>query len=139
MKRRFTTGLILMGLLLAMLSACGPQPPQKVEITLSDFKIESSITQFKVGQSYEFVITNQGAINHEFMIMPPLAMDQMNMTMEMMDAQALHMVEQENLPAGASTTFEFTFPKESAGESLEFSCHVPGHYEQGMKLPITVN
>jgi hypothetical protein len=35
MRRRFTTGLVLMGVLLVLLSACGPQPPQKVEITLA--------------------------------------------------------------------------------------------------------
>jgi uncharacterized cupredoxin-like copper-binding protein len=139
MKRRFITGLILMGVLLAMLSACGPPPPQKVEVTLTDFGVESSVSEFKVGQPYEFVVTNKGAIPHEFMIMAPLSMDEMDMTMDMMDAQALTMVEEDDLPAGATANFEYTFPKESAGESLEFACHVQGHYEQGMKMAITVN
>lgn len=122
----------------ALLSACGPQPPVRVEVTLTDFGIESSPTEFEAGRSYEFVITNQGALAHELMIVPPLGMDQIGMSMEDLDDMALMMVEEDELPLNETVTIEYTFPESAAGDDLEFACHVEGHYEQGMKQSMMV-
>ena len=49
-------------------------------MTLSEFRVASSLTSFRVGQPYRFVVTNAGVIPHEFMIMPHLdGMGQMDM------------------------------------------------------------
>lgn len=127
-----------------LLTACGggqsANDTGEVQITLTDFGIESSVTEFKVGVPYRFVVTNAGAVNHEFMIMAPLTEDQMGMAMDMheLDEAALAMIAEDELPPGATATLEFTFA-EAAGEgSLEFACHTPGHYEAGMELPIVV-
>ena len=100
--------------------------PVEVQITLSEFKIESSLTTYTVGTHYHFVIKNAGVIPHEWAIMPRGAKD---------DTKALIEVEQGKLPKGASLSREFTFTQ--AG-NLEFACHVPGHSEAGMVLPIRV-
>ena len=138
MRSRILVGMLIASVIALGLSACGPPPPVQVDVTLSDFQITSSQTDFKAGQTYEFVISNEGAVNHEFMVMEPLAMDSMGMTMEEMDAMALLMVEEDELTPGETKTVEYTFPASASGEDLEFSCHVEGHYEQGMKLPINV-
>jgi len=39
------------------------------------------------------------------------------------------------LPPGTIVTREFTFTQTG---DFEFACHVSGHYEAGMLLPITV-
>jgi len=124
-----------------LLSACGPSVNADgsvdVNVTLTDFGIESSVTNFQVGTLYHFIITNEGQVNHELMIMEPM-MAGSNMTMEEMDAMALAYVEEDELTPGATQRLDYTFTEPVPSGSLEFSCHTPGHYEAGMKLPITV-
>ena len=65
----------------------------------------------------------------------------MRMVMDMaeMDKMALAMIETDELMPGKTQTFDYTFAKPAPSGSLEFACHTPGHYEQGMKLlPIAV-
>ena len=124
-----------------LLSACGPSTNPdgsvNVKVALRDFGIDSSLTTFEVGVPYHFIITNEGAINHELMIMEPM-MAGMDMTMEEMDAMALAYVEEDELPPGATQTLDYTFTGPAPAGSLEFACHTEGHYEAGMRLPITV-
>lgn len=124
-----------------LLSACGPSANAdgsvNVDVTLRDFAIESSLTSFKVGVPYHFIITNEGAIDHELMIIQPM-MPGMDMTMEEMDAMALAYVEEDELTPGATQTLDYTFTEPAPAGSLEMSCHIEGHYEAGMRLPITV-
>ena len=136
--RRLIVGLAVGGILVS-LSACASQPPEPIDVqlTLTDFGIESSLTTFEVGQPYHLVIDNQGGLKHELMVMEPV-MGDMEMSMEEMDETALAMIEEDELPPGTTQTLDITFTEEDAAVSLEFACHVPGHYEAGMKLPITV-
>ena len=129
--------LVVVGLLL---TGCGGSKATEVKITLKEFGIESSITNFQKGVPYHFVVTNEGAVEHEIMILPPLKIDPMGMTMNMdnLDKQALAMIDASRLPAGATASFDFTFTESASEGSLEIACHTPGHYEMDMKLPITV-
>ena len=130
--------LIVAGL---FLTACGGQKPAtEVKITLTEFGIESSLTDFETGVPYRFVVTNAGTVEHEFMIMPPLTGDQMGMGMDMgtFDKMALAMISASKLPPGASASIDYTFTESAAVSVLEFACHTPGHYEANMKLPIIV-
>ncbi len=134
---------IVMAAAVLLLTACGgggAADSGEVQITLTDFGIESSVTEFKVGVPYHFVVTNEGQVEHEFMIMPPLTEGQMGMAMDMgeLDETALAMIEAADLPAGATATLDFTFTEAAPAGTLEFACHVPGHYEAGMKLSIVV-
>ena len=135
--RKIFVVLITAGLLL---TACGGQKATEVKITLTEFGTVSSITDFKVGVPYHFVVTNEGTVNHEIMIMPPLTEDQMGMAMDMgeLDNTALAMIPADELTPGATKSFDYTFTEPASTGSLELACHTPGHYEAGMKLPITV-
>ncbi len=99
--------------------------PIEVKVTVSDFKIESSVTTFTVGTTYHFVITNKGAVDHDWMIMPQGEMD---------ENKNLVMLEDTDLKPGVTLTKDFKF--EHSG-NFEFACHVEGHYEKGMHTPIT--
>jgi len=125
-----------------LLSACGPSTNPdgsvNVEVTLTDFGIESTLDTFEVGVPYHFIITNEGQVNHELMIMQPMMEGMMDMTMEEMDAMALAYVEEDELTPGTTQTLDYTFTEPAATGSLELGCHIEGHYEAGMKLPITV-
>ena len=135
--RRVLTGIVLAVAVLTVLAGCGPQAPETVEVTLTDFGIEASISTFRVGQPYQFVITNEGTLNHEFVIMRPLTEDEMAMPGHGME-EALLEVTEEELPPGATVTVEYTFTEPMSPGSVEFACHLSGHYEAGMRMPMTV-
>jgi uncharacterized cupredoxin-like copper-binding protein len=108
---------------------------QNVQVALSDYKVASSTTTFTAGTQYHFVVTNNGQTAHEFMVMQPMSMG--NMPMSQMDKMAFAHIS--NINPGQTQTINYTFPSSSASQSLELACHLPGHYEQGMKLPVKVN
>ena len=119
---------LAVGGLLVVLSACTPQPPEliEVQITLTDFGIESPLSTFEVGQSYHLVINNQGALNHELMVMEPM-MGGMEMSMEEMDEMALAMIEEDDLPPGSTQTLDITFIAakfDEAGNKVK-NAHLP--------------
>jgi uncharacterized cupredoxin-like copper-binding protein len=130
--RQYAPFAVLVIITALALTACGgtsaqaSNKPATVQVTLSEFKIESSQTTFSTGTPYTFVIKNAGTIPHEWEIMPRGEKDV---------AKALFRVEQGDLQPGATVTREFTFKQ--AG-NYEFSCLLPGHYEAGMVLPIVV-
>ncbi len=139
MKYRFVFGLFLLSFTL-MLAACGgsngSSGPQHVQITESDFKITSSVTTFSPGMTYHFTVTNNGQTTHEFMIMP-MGMNMSGMSMDTMHKTALAMID--TIAPSETKTFDYTFASSASGHNFEFACHLPGHYEAGMKLSITVN
>ena len=108
----------------------------QVDITLADNTIDASQTEFQVGVPYTFVITNTGQRAHNFNINPPVSVAG---SLEQALDSALLVVPQEQLGPGATATVEFTFPQEAAGQLLEFSCLIRRHYDDGMKVDITVS
>jgi uncharacterized cupredoxin-like copper-binding protein len=119
-------------------AAQAPAPvagPTRVEITLADNTIASNITSFKAGAAYTFVISNRGRHEHNFNITPPVAVA--GGYSEAL-AQALLAVDETQIPPGSSASLDFTFPADSAGADLEFSCLIRRHYEDGMWMDITV-
>lgn len=130
--------IIVLGALL--LSACVSANSRQIEISLTEFGIESSTSSFEVGQKYTFVITNEGALPHEFSISEPVgdmgrAGHEMGEANHDMSMALLHIGEDELAP-GSTMTIEFTFTK--AADNLEFACHLPGHYEAGMFTAISI-
>lgn len=118
------------------LTACGG--PKEVKVTLTDFGIESSLTVFRVGARYHFVVTNVGTVSHEIMLMEPMQDKGTGMDMEELDQFALAVIEEDVLTPGVTESFDYIFMEPTPKGHLEFACHVEGHYEAGMHLPITV-
>lgn len=125
----------LVGLLLAVLAGCPGETPQgesapaessEVNVTMSEFRFASSSTTFKAGVPYRFVLHNTGSVPHEWAVVPGGARDETGLLIE---------VEEEDLPPGATVVQTFTFPEPG---NYDFSCFMAGHYESGMKLPVTV-
>jgi uncharacterized cupredoxin-like copper-binding protein len=107
----------------------------EVDVTLADNTIQSSLTTFKVGVPYKFVIINNGNHLHNFNINTPV--DKAG-SLDAALSGALLSVTQDKLPIGGGTTVMYTFPASAAGQPLELSCLIRRHYEDGMRLPITV-
>ena len=131
----------LMVLVVAVLAACGGGAasggsPVQVQVTLTDFKIDSSLTTFSTGVPYHFVVVNKGAVAHEFVIMPPA--QGLTGSESQLPATALAGIMGKDLAAGATKTLDYTFTQAAPAGGLEFACHLPGHYEAGMNTPIVV-
>jgi uncharacterized cupredoxin-like copper-binding protein len=107
----------------------------QVDITLADNTIETNMTSFQTGVPYTFVISNTGTHAHNFNINPPVSVAG---SLEQALDSALLVVPQEQLAPGQTATVEFTFPNTAAGQLLEFSCLIRRHYDDGMKVDITV-
>jgi uncharacterized cupredoxin-like copper-binding protein len=137
----YTRVFVVFLVLTATLSACsaqGPDSSTEVRVTLTDFGVVSSSTQFTAGIPYTFTIKNEGQVPHEFMFVPPVMTGMADMHGEATHNTALIEVEESELPPGATYILSYTFPQSASGTDLEIACHTPGHYEAGMRLPITV-
>jgi uncharacterized cupredoxin-like copper-binding protein len=117
-------------------SAANATAPVTVDVTADDYSFESSITTFKVGVPYHFVVHNVGDEEHEFMIVKPIAAGTMDM--EAMDEMAVGHIEEDDLGAGATSAVDVTFDKAYPAGTLELACHIKQHYQKGMVLPIVV-
>jgi len=139
--RRLAPIISLMAVAIFTLAACGgsaaaPASGKKVDVqvTLTDFKIDSSLTTFTTGVPYHFVVVNKGTVNHQFLIMPPIS----NPTTQQIDSLKQAGSAGNGIAPGATATVDYTFTKPAPAGTLEFACHLPGHYEAGMHTPIVV-
>lgn len=113
------------------------EEPRTVAATLhDDMRIELSETDFRVGETVIFEVTNEGVARHEFYLGDEEA--QMHHADEMADMGSGMMHDEEDgvtVEPGETKTLEYTF--HAAGEMLA-GCHEPGHYEAGMSAPMMV-
>ena len=137
--KRSTLLLASLLILSTALAACAPSSggsgkATDVKVTLTDFKVESSLTTFSVGVPYHFTIVNTGSVAHELVIMPPADPASAQAAL----AKAVLNVGASDLQAGATKTVDYTFTTAAPDGTLEMACHITGHYEAGMHLPIVV-
>ena len=119
-------------------SAAAPSPSPgsvRLEVELNDsFMIEPSSMTVPAGVPVTFVVTNSGAIEHEFYLGDEAAQAEHD---EEMLAGGMRHDEPEGIGLDPGETKELTFTFAAPGNSLA-GCHVPGHYAAGMKASITV-
>jgi predicted lipoprotein with Yx(FWY)xxD motif/uncharacterized cupredoxin-like copper-binding protein len=100
-----------------------------IAVELGEFYFAPETTTLQVGQEYTFVLTNVGVLIHEFVIEPAGAVD------EPLEKATGEEAEVEDI--GPGETAELTFTFDEPGQ-YQFSCHIPGHFENGMVVEITV-
>jgi uncharacterized cupredoxin-like copper-binding protein len=100
--------------------------PVVVNVTATEFKFDSTLTTFQVGVPYRFVVKDTGAVAHDWWVLPRGEMD---------EEKALFGIDGDDLLSGATETRDYVFTQPG---DYEFACHITGHYEAGMRLPITV-
>ena len=114
-----------------------------VDLDLGEFAIASPILTFTTGTTYRFVIANTGVLSHELRILPRGTSEEMlAMGGDMHSAMGDHAHGGEVLLAGGgellggtTVTRDFVFARPGA---YELACHIAGHLEGGMLLPIDV-
>ena len=106
----------------------------QVRVSLAEYTIVSSLTIFKAGTTYHFVVANRGHVVHEFLIMPDNP-DGTELSPEMQYRDKL--IEIEQIAPGTTMNVNVTFSPTSAGR-YEIACQMRGHYLAGMRLPVRV-
>ena len=106
-----------------------------IKITALDIKYDKPEIKVKAGETIKFVLTNAGKLRHEFMIGDTKEQrehaEMMKQMPDMVHADA-NMI---TVEPGQTKNLVWQFTK--AG-TVEIACHIPGHYEAGMKSKVTV-
>ncbi len=110
--------------------------PRTIEVTALDpFTYEPASIDVVAGETVRFVVTNEGEIDHEFVVgdieMQEMAEEQMS------EGMGDHGQAMASLELEPGDTAEATVTFDEAGELL-YACHISGHYEGGMVGTITV-
>lgn len=111
-----------------------------IEIDMLDtLRFEPDSVDVQAGETITFVLTNSGAIAHEFLIGDEEFQEEHAEEMaEMMDEGAAEHGDTPNgLEVGPGETAELTWTFTEEGELL-YGCHEPGHYQGGMVGTINV-
>jgi uncharacterized cupredoxin-like copper-binding protein len=107
---------------------------QRVEVTLTDaMRMEPATVTVPAGVPVTFVVTNSGAIEHEFYLGDEAAQNEHEQEMQ---AGGMMHDDPNGISVAPGETKELTHTFE-AGDTLA-GCHVAGHYAGGMKASITV-
>jgi uncharacterized cupredoxin-like copper-binding protein len=107
----------------------------RIEVTLTDaFRIEPCNMTVPAGVPVTFVVTNSGAIAHEFFLGDEAAQAAHAEEMLTMGGAAMH-DEPDGITLAPGETKELTHTFATPGQYLA-GCHVPGHYPAGMKAVI---
>lgn len=138
---RFSAISVLAGL--ALIAACSASPGSSeaddaapVTVTLrDDMTIDVARTDFAAGETVTFEVTNLGEAAHEFYIGDAQAQAAHAEEIAEMGAMAHDEPNGVAVEPGQTETLEHTFSE--AGEILG-GCHMPGHYEAGMAVTLTV-
>lgn len=113
-----------------------PGTTTRVEVRLTDaFRIEPASMAVPAGVPVTFIVTNTGAIDHEFYLGHEAA--QAEHEQEMAEMGGMSHDEPAGIAVKPGETKELTFTFAVAGKSVA-GCHVAGHYGAGMRAEISV-
>ena len=88
------------------------------------------------GESVKFVVTNVGKLAHEFVIGDAAEQAEHEKEMQAMPGKSMkHDVNGISLPPGQTRALVWTFTRDG---TVEYACHVPGHFAAGMLGKIIV-
>jgi uncharacterized cupredoxin-like copper-binding protein len=105
------------------------QVPRIAPITMSDtLRFDPDTEPVAPGETVSFVLLNAGTVTHEFAVGPqaPVDADEIDGTI---------VKEAADIAAGHVAEVTYTF---SASGPFSYACHVPGHFEAGMKGSVTL-
>jgi uncharacterized cupredoxin-like copper-binding protein len=156
---RFRTFTVLLAVVVLIGAACGDDDAtaqddgiRTIEIELTDFQFSPDLAAVSTGQTVEFIVTNHGALEHEFRVTTQHGIDEhiAGGHQEHMDDDDMGDMDDDDLgdmddddmgdlgdmpmlviPPGETMTLTVTMPDDPTTYT-RFVCLIPGHYEAGM-------
>ena len=126
--------LVVLGVLGSLISCSSdPSPPQdRIVVTIEHSAFRPASLTVQEGSTVTFLIRNTDPIDHEFILGDELVQQ---IHEEGTEAQHGAKPGEVSIPAGEVRRTTYTF--DEAGE-LIYGCHLPGHYDFGMKGVVKV-
>jgi uncharacterized cupredoxin-like copper-binding protein len=123
----------LAALVLLAACACSGSSAQEVTVDIRFSRFHPDHFEFEAGTRVTFTVHNNDPIDHEFII----GDEQLQLVHEE-GTEAHHGARdgEISIPAGGTRATAYTFGEE---EPLIFGCHLPGHYNYGMRGDIEVS
>ena len=108
-------------------------PSKSIKVTMTDFSFSPNTFTIPAGQPISIEVTNNGAVQHSFLIMKQGHQIQAHFT----EADKTNVYwEVASVPAGESVRDTFTAPTDP-GE-YQIVCGIAGHFEAGMVAKLKV-
>lgn len=127
-------GRLLAACLLLAASGCSPDAPEEtsVDVTIRFSRFDPDHFEFPEGTTVTFVVTNEDPIDHELII----GNEHVQQVHEE-GTEAHHGAKpgEISIPAGETRSTTYTFAEPGR---LLIGCHLPGHYDFGMRGDIEV-
>ncbi|MDP8938352.1 MAG: plastocyanin/azurin family copper-binding protein, partial [Actinomycetota bacterium] len=122
----------------AALAACGPGAgasagPETVTLTVRHSRFTPSVVDVRPGTTVRFVVRNLDPIAHELIVGDQAAQDVHERGTETHHGERPGEV---SVPAGATVETTYTFP--AASGPVLLGCHLPGHWDYGMRGTVRV-
>jgi uncharacterized cupredoxin-like copper-binding protein len=117
-------------------SQAGDGPDRTVVVTMHHSRFEPAVLRVAPGERVRFVLRNTDPIDHEFI----LGDDAVQRRHEQGRDRHHHgeVPGERSVPAGREATTTYRFPAGLTSRTLEFACHLPGHYAYGMHGTVRV-
>lgn len=129
-----TSGHVLAACLLLAASACSPDVPRETSalVTIRFSRFDPDHFEFPAGTTVTFVVTNKDPIDHEFIV----GNEHVQQVHEE-GTEAHHGARpgEISIPAGKTRSTTYTFAEPGR---LLIGCHLPGHYDFGMRGDIDI-
>jgi len=108
---------------------------------MTDNQFSPADIAVKPGEAVRFVVANKGTTDHEFLVGTESEQKKLGKDMQAGGGMAGHQMGETAIPGvevkpGETKDYAFQAPKSGA---LIYGCHVPGHYESGMRGTIRVS
>lgn len=106
------------------------QVTRTIAVTAMDYRFLPAAVDVRSGETVRFDIVNRGTVEHEFVIGDRA--EQIAHDKEMAAMPGMKMDDDPNgvsIPPGGKATLIWTFTRPGM---LQYACHVPGHYAEGM-------
>ncbi|MGH9186701.1 MAG: plastocyanin/azurin family copper-binding protein [Acidimicrobiales bacterium] len=134
---------LALGLGLALLAGCGAPAGAEddvlgpgdvvVELRIHHSRFEPEKVKVRLGTEVHFVLVNDDPINHELIV----GDDDVHRRHEN-GTEPYHPPRPGEVSVGPNDTAETTFAFDELGE-VEFACHLPSHYDYGMRGTVLVS
>jgi uncharacterized cupredoxin-like copper-binding protein len=114
----------------------GDGPDRTVVVTMHHSRFQPATIRVDPGQRVRFVLRNTDPIDHEFILG-----DTFVQARHEQGRQRHHHGDvpgERSVPAGQEAATSYDFPAGLDGRTLEFACHLPGHYAYGMHGTVRV-
>jgi uncharacterized cupredoxin-like copper-binding protein len=126
---------------LAAAAVAGPRPgggtERTVVVTMHHSRFRPALVRVAPGERVRFVLRNTDPIDHEFILG-----DAGVQARHEQGRQRRHHGDvpgERSVPAGQEAATTYAFPATPDGGTLEFACHLPGHYAYGMHGTVRVS